>query len=194
MNVLMISPGYPAEMAFFTRGLAAAGASVIGVGDQPVVSVPAIARDALAHYIPVGSLAAGDAVAATVRELARQVRIDRVECLWEPYMMLAAQLRQDLDLPGLTVAQTVPFRDKERMIFKRAEGAGRISHYQGPDHLLAEYGAHVAAVELLPVGAARRDWRAVSISGGMVIVRHGELSKTIEMAERFASDLHLYAE
>ncbi len=115
MNVLMISPGYPAEMAFFTRGLAAAGASVIGVGDQPVVSVPAIARDALAHYIPVASLAAGEAVAATVRELARRVRIDRVECLWEPYMMLAARLRQELDLPGLTVAQTVPFRDKERM-------------------------------------------------------------------------------
>jgi formate-dependent phosphoribosylglycinamide formyltransferase (GAR transformylase) len=405
MNVLMISPGYPAEMAFFTRGLAAAGASVIGVGDQPVGSVPAIARDALAHYVPVGSLAAGEAVAATVRELARNVRIDRVECLWEPYMMLAARLRQELDLPGLTVAQTVPFRDKERMkqlidaaglraprheatetvagvwaaaerlgfplivkpiagagsadtyragsaaeldailpmlrhvprvsveefvdaeeftydticvdgrvlfenicwylprplltklherispiqvalrdldapdlkdgralgaavlqvlgfrdgfthmewyrsadgevvfgeiaarppgarmvdvmnfatdadlfsawaqavtcgrisqpierrynaasIFKRAEGVGRISHYRGLDHLLAEYGEHVAAVELLPVGAPRRDWRAVSISDGMVIVRHRELSQTIEMAQRFACDLHLYAE
>ena len=405
MNVLMISPGYPAEMAFFTRGLAAAGASVIGVGDQPVASVPAIARDALAHYIPVGSLAAGEAVAATVRELARRVRIDRVECLWEPYMMLAARLRQELGLPGLTMAETVPFRDKERMkqlidaaglrtpgheaaetvagvwaaaerlgfrlivkpiagagsadtyradsaaeldaippmlrhvprvsveefvdaeeftydticadgrvlfenicwylprplltklherispiqvalrdldapdlkdgralgaavlqvlgfrdgfthmewyrtadgevvfgeiaarppgarmvdlmnfatdadlfsawaqavtrgrisqpierrynaasIFKRAEGAGRISHCQGLDHLLAEYGEHVAAVELLPVGAPRRDWRAVSISDGMVIVRHRELSQTIEMAKRFASDLHLYAE
>jgi len=404
MNVVMISPGYPAEMAFFTRGLAAAGASVIGVGDQPAASVPAIARDALAHYIPVGSLAAGEAVAATVRELARQVRIDRVECLWEPYMMLAARLRQELDLPGLTLAQTVPFRDKEQMkqlvdaaglrtprheatetvagvwaaaerlgfplivkpiagagsadtyradsaaeldailpmlrhvprvsveefvdaeeftydticadgqvlfenicwylprplltklherispiqvalrdldapdlqdgralgaavlqvlgfrdgfthmewyrtaggevvfgeiaarppggrmvdlmnfatdadlfsawaeavirgrisqsierhynaasIFKRAEGAGRISRYQGLDDLLVEYGDHVAAVELLPIGAPRRDWRAVSISDGMVIVRHGELSRTIEMAERFASGLCLYA-
>jgi len=28
----------------------------------------------------------------------------------------------------------------------------------------------------------------------MVIVRHRELSKTIEMAQRFAADLHLYAE
>ena len=115
MNVLMISPGYPAEMAFFTRGLAAAGASVIGVGDQPAGALPDIARDALAHYIGVGSLAAEDAVVATVRELARQVRIDRVECLWEPYMLLAARLREELGLPGLTVAQTVPFRDKERM-------------------------------------------------------------------------------
>jgi len=115
MNVLMISPGYPAEMAFFTRGLAAAGVSVIGLGDQSASALPALARDALAHYIGVGSLAAGEAVAATVRELARQVRIDQVECLWEPYMILAARLREELGLPGLTVAQTVPFRDKEQM-------------------------------------------------------------------------------
>jgi formate-dependent phosphoribosylglycinamide formyltransferase (GAR transformylase) len=404
MNVLMISPGYPAEMAFFTRGLAAAGASVIGVGDQPPGALPDIARDALAHYIGVGSLAAEDAVAGVVRELARQVRIDLVECLWEPYMLLAARLREELGLPGLTVAQTVPFRDKERMkqlldtaglrtprhdatgtvagiwaaaerigfplivkpvdgagsadtyradstaeldavlpmlrhvpqvsveefidgqeftydticaggkvlfenicwyrprpliikmhewispttmalrdldapdlqagralgaavltvlgfrdgfthmewyrkddgevvfgeigarppgartvdvmnyatdadlfsawaeavtlgrisrpierrynaasIFKRARGTGRITHYEGLDRLLAEYGEHVAALELLPPGAPRRDWRATTISDGLVIVRHRELSKALEIAERFAADLHLYA-
>ena len=404
MNVLMISPGYPAEMAFFARGLAVAGASVIGIGDQPVPAVPAIARDALSHYVGVGSLAAEEAVLATVRALARQVRGDRVECLWEPYMLLAARLREELDLPGLTVAQTVPFRDKERMkqlldaaglrtprhastdtvagvwaaadrigfplivkpiagggaadtyragsvteldavlpmlrhvpqvsveefveaeeftydtvcaggrvlfeniswyrprpllnkthewispidialrdldapmlqggrvlgaavlkvlgfrdgfthmewyrkadgevvfgeiaarppggrmvdlmnyatdadlfsawaeavtlgrisqpierlynaasIFKRARGAGRITHYEGLDELLAEFGAHVATVDLLPVGAPRRDWRATSISDGVIVVRHQELPKTIEMADRFAADLHLYA-
>ena len=31
MNVVMLSPGYPAEMAYFTRALAAVGATVIGV-------------------------------------------------------------------------------------------------------------------------------------------------------------------
>ena len=35
MNVVMLSPGYPAEMAYFTRALAGVGARVIGVGDQP---------------------------------------------------------------------------------------------------------------------------------------------------------------
>ena len=49
MNVLMISPGYPAEMALFTRGLGRAGAFVIGLGDQPASGLPAMARDALAH-------------------------------------------------------------------------------------------------------------------------------------------------
>src|SRR5215472_13232698 len=115
MNVIMISPGYPAEMAFFARGLAAAGASVIGIGDQPPSAVPQVARDAMAHYLQVGSLAAGDAVVAAVDELAQHMRIDRVECLWEPYMLLAARLREELGLPGLTVGQTVPFRDKELM-------------------------------------------------------------------------------
>ena len=51
----------------------------------------------------------------------------------------------------------------------------------------------MAAVELLPVGARRRDWRATTISDGLVIIRHRELSKALEMAERFAADLHLYA-
>ena len=33
-NVVMVSPGYPQEMSYFTRGLAAVGATVIGVGDH----------------------------------------------------------------------------------------------------------------------------------------------------------------
>ncbi len=404
MNVLMLSPGYPAEMAFFTRGLGQAGATVIGLGDQSPDALPQTARDALDHYVHVGSLAAEDHVAAVARELAGRVRIDRVECLWEPYMILAARLREELGLPGLTVAQTEPFRDKERMkqlldaaglrtpwhvaaqtvadvwaaaervgfpliikpiagagsadtyradsvteldailpnlrhvprvsveefidaeeftydticadgqvlfenicqyhprplltkmhewispitlalrdldapglqggrelgaavlrvlgfrdgfthmewyrkadgevvfgeigarppgartvdvmnyatdadlfsawaqaivhgqisppverrynaasIFKRARGVGRITHYEGLDRLLAEYGEHVAALDLLPVGAPRRDWRATTIADGMVIVRHPELAKALEIAQRFAAGLHLYA-
>ena len=69
----------------------------------------------------------------------------------------------------------------------------RITHYEGLDRLLAEYGEHVAALELLPVGAPRRDWRATTISDGMVIVRHAELPKAMEMAQRFAAELHLFA-
>ena len=404
MNVLMISPGYPAEMAFFTRGLGQAGVIVIGLGDQSPDALPPAAKDALDHYVRVGSLAAEDQVVATVRDLARHISIDQVECLWEPYMILAARLREELGLSGLTVAQTVPFRDKERMkqlldaaglrtpwhvaartvaeiwaaaervgyplivkpldgagsadtyradsaaeldavlpglrhvpqvsveefidgeeftydticaggqvlvenicqyhprplltkihewispitmalrdldapglqggrelggavlralgftdgfthmewyrkadgevvfgeigarppgartvdvmnyatdadlfsawaqavtqgriaqpverrynagsVFKRARGAGRITRYEGLDHLLATYGEHVAALELLPVGAPRRDWRATLIADGMVIVRHPELAQAMEMAQRFAAELHLIA-
>ena len=50
-NVLMISPGYPAEMAFFTRGLGQAGVTVIGLGDQHQDALPPIASEALDHYL-----------------------------------------------------------------------------------------------------------------------------------------------
>jgi biotin carboxylase len=404
MNVVMISPGYPREMAFFTRGLAATGSTVIGIGDQSASALPDMAREALTHYIHVGSLADEAAVMGEVAALARQVQIERVECLWEPYMILAARLREALGLPGLTVEQTVPFRDKERMkqlldadglrtpwhvdattvadvwtaaeqigypliikpiagagsadtyrvdsatdldtvlpmlrhvprvsveefidaeeftydticangqvlfenicrytprplqtmqhewispvtmalrkiddpylqggrelgvavlkslgfrdgfthmewyrkfdgevvfgeigarppggrtvdvmnyatdadlfsawadavthgqlsqpierrynaasIFKRAKGLGRITHYEGLDQLMAQFGEHVAAVDLLPIGAPRRDWRATLVSDGMVVIRHPDLTTAVALAERFATDLQLYA-
>jgi len=403
VNVVMVSPGYPAEMAYFTRALAGVGATVVGVGDQPPSVLPPVARESLAHYEHV-SLTDEAAVLAALHGLARHVRIDQVECLWEPYMILAARIRESFGLPGMTVEQTVPFRDKERMkqvldaagirtpwhvstttvagvweaaeqigyplivkpiagagsadtyrmdsvqelndvlpllrhvpevsveefvdgeeftydtvcaggsvlfenvlwyrprplqmrmhewispvsislrdltvpdlqggrrmgadvlaalgfrsgfthmewyrkadgevvfgeigarppgarvvelmnfatdsdlyarwaeavvhgrlsqpvqrrfnagsIFKRAEGAGRIMHVEGLDALLAEYGEHVVLVDLLPVGAPRRDWRTTVVSDGMVVVRHPELQRVIEMTERFAADLHLYA-
>ncbi|TMM32821.1 MAG: ATP-grasp domain-containing protein [Actinobacteria bacterium] len=393
-TVVMLSPGYPAEMAYFTRGLAAAGARVIGVGDQPPSALPAAAREALAHYEHV-SLSDEGAVLAALHGLRQHAQIDQVECLWEPYMILAARIREVFGLPGLTVAQTVPFRDKERMkqaidaagirtprhastttvagvweaaerigyplivkpiagagsadtyrvdsatelaevlpflrhvpevsveefvdgeeftydtvcaggevlfenmlwyrprplqmkmhewispvsialrdisvphlaagrtmgreviaalgfqtgfthmewyrkadgeavfgeigarvagariadlinyatdgdvyagwaeavvhgrmsrplerrynagiVFKRAQGAGRITHVEGLQKLLGEYGDHVVVVDLLPVGAPRRDWRATLISDGTIVVRHPELQPLIEMTDR----------
>ena len=403
MNIVMISPGYPVEMAYFTRALSAVGATVIGVGDQPASALPDAARDAIAHYEHV-TLSDEGAVLGALHGLARHVSIDQVECLWEPYMLLAARIRESFGVPGMTVEQTVPFRDKERMkqaidaagirtpwhvsattvaavweaaervgyplivkpiagagsadtyrvdfrpgaggraavarhvpevsveefidgeeftydtvcangsilfenvmwyrprplqmkmhewispasivlrdltvpdlqagrqmgadvlsalgfrtgfthmewyrksdgeavfgeigarppgarvvdlmnyatdgdlyvgwaeavvhgrlsdpldrrynsgcVFKRAKGVGRITHVDGLEALLTEYGEAVVLVDLLPVGAPRRDWRAVLISDGMIIVRHPELQQVIEMTERFAADLHMYA-
>src|SRR5262249_25761270 len=145
MNIVMISPGYPAEMAFFARGLAAAGASVIGIGDQPPSAVPQVAREALTHYLQVGSLAAGDAVVATVDDLAPHMHIDPVEGLWDAELIVAARLGEELGLPGLTVGQTVPFRDKELM--KELLGAEGL---RTPGHQSAETVAGVwAAAERL---------------------------------------------
>ncbi len=115
MNILMISPGFPVEQPFFTRGLAQHGNQVIGLGDQPQHELPEMAKQSLAAYLHVASFSDFSAVLATVLDAASRVRIDRIECTWEPYMVLAAQLRERLGLPGMTVAQTIPFRDKEVM-------------------------------------------------------------------------------
>jgi hypothetical protein len=403
VNIVMLSPGFPQEMSYFTRALAAVGATVIGVGDQPREALPEEARQALSHYEHV-SLADEEGVLAALRGLSQYASIDQVECLWEPYMILAGRIREALGLPGMTVAETMPFRDKEQMklmldsagirtpdharcsslaevwlaaeqigyplivkpitgagsadtyrvdsteelstvlslirhvsevsveefveaeeftydtvcakgeilfenicwyrprplqarshewispmtvalrdldepgladgrqmgrqtltalgfqsgfthmewyrkadgevvfgeigarppggrtvdvmnfatdgdlflawaeavvhgkfsqalerrynaasIFKRAEGSGYIERIDGLDHLLTEHGDAIAALELLPVGAHRRDWRATLISDGMIIVRHPELAELIRIADRFASEVRMYA-
>jgi hypothetical protein len=402
VNIVMISPGYPAEMAYFTRALTAVGATVIGVGDQPPHLLPAAARESLAHYEHV-SLTDEGAVLAALHGLSRHASIDQVECLWEPYMILAARVREAFGLPGMTVGQTVPFRDKERMkqvldaagirtpwhvrattvagvweaaervgfplivkpidgagsadtyrvdavqelddvlpllrhvpevsveefvdgeeltydticagghilfehvlwyrprplqmrmhewvspvsislrdltvpdvqggrqmgakvlqalgfqagfthmewyrkadgevvfgeigarppggrvvdlmnyatdgdgyvgwaeavvhgrmrglerrynagsIFKRAHGAGRITHVEGLDQLLAAYGDSVVLVDLLAPGTPRRDWRSTVVGDGAIMVRHPDFQQVVEMTERFAADLQMYA-
>ena len=401
-TVVMISPGFPLEQAYFTRALSQAGARVIGVGDMPTHALPPEARRHLAHYEHV-PLADPGAVLSALRGLSRFTSIDQVECLWEPYVELAAQLREHLGVPGMSVEQARAFRDKQVMkqvldragirtprhdaarsahevweaaerigypliikpiagagsadtyridstqqlaevlprmrhvrtvsveefiegeeytydtvcgdgqvlfenigwyrpkplearshewispvtvslrdldadhladgramgrdvlralgfqagfthmewfrtpageavfgeigarppgartvdvmnygtdadlftawaeavltgttrplphryhaasIFKRASGSGRITRVEGLDRLLAEHGEHVCVVDLLPVGAPRRDWRATLLSDGMVIVRHPELGPLVELSERVGTDLQLYA-
>ncbi|MEM8933069.1 MAG: ATP-grasp domain-containing protein [Acidobacteriota bacterium] len=115
MRVLFLSPAFPSEMPHFVRGLAQVGAQVIGLGEAPVPALPETTRQALADYIQVRRLFDEDSVIAEVKRYASRVRIDRVECLWEPGMLLAARLREALGLPGMSVAETVPFRDKEAM-------------------------------------------------------------------------------
>lgn len=115
MNVLIISPGYPADMPEFTRGLAEGGATVVGVGDQGTAALPELVRRSLTEYIQVRSLWDSGHVIAELRERLRGHRLDRIECLWEPGIMLAAQLREHFGVSGLSVEQANRFRDKEAM-------------------------------------------------------------------------------
>ena len=78
-------------------------------------------------------------------------------------------------------------------IYKRAEGQGTIRHIEGLAPLMAELGEHVMVLDLLPIGAPRRNWKQTLISDGMIIVRHPDLARTLEMADRFATDLRMYA-
>jgi len=404
LNVLFLSPGFPAEMPLFTRGLAQVGAKVFGVGDQAAQALPGEARQGLSDYLQVKSLADEDGVIQEVRRWLRGRSIDRVESLWETQMLLAARMRQTFGVPGMTVEQTVPFRDKETMkqvveragirvprhgrartqqeawaqierigypaivkpiagagskdthrcndkgeferalqstrhvaeisveeyvdgeeltfdtvcsngnvlyqnvawyrpkplvlaqnpwismqnivlrdlgiplarpgvelglrvlkalsfatgfthmewflkadgeavfgeigaraagarlvhamnyacdidlfrgwahavchgslgfevarkynaamVFKRAEGDGIVRRYEGIEALLGRYGAHVANIELTPIGEPRRDWRKVVVGDGWIVVRHPDLQFTLEMADRFGTDLKVVA-
>jgi formate-dependent phosphoribosylglycinamide formyltransferase (GAR transformylase) len=404
MYVVMISPGYPVKIPYFTRALAETGARVLGVSDQPESALPEEARHHLAGYLQVPNLQDEDAVVERVGRWTSPVRVDKVECLWEPGMLLAARLREALGVQGMTVEQTLPFRDKDRMkqvlsaagvrtprharatsaeecrdaargigfplilkpiagagsadtyrvddaaqleetlerlthlsevnveefiegeeftfdtvcvggevayfsitkyrphpliartvewvspqivmlrdvgaeeyaagremgkkvlraldfktgfthmewfrrpdgevvfgeiacrppgarsvdvmnyasdtdlfagwaeavvkgqftqkverrynaviIYKRAQGQGRIYRMEGLEHLLANYGEHIVLIDLLPLGSPRRDWRQTLLSDGYLIVRHPDLARTLEIADAVGTDLQLYA-
>ncbi len=111
----MIAPGYPDEMPLFVGGLAREGAAVIGVGDQPDHDIPQLTRRHLAAYVRVPSLQDEDEVIRVATQWAAGRKIDRVICLWEPGVILAARLREQLGTGGMTVEECLPFRDKDLM-------------------------------------------------------------------------------
>ncbi len=152
MNLLLLSPGYPADMPEFTRGLAEVGARVYGVGDSPLDGLPSMVRRSLSEYIPVRSLWDEAAVIASLRERLRGQQLDRIECLWEPGIMLAARLRETFGVTGLNIEQAQRFRDKELM--KQALDAAAI---RTPRHVAAQ---SVAAV-----------WEAAEFIGFPIILK-----------------------
>ena len=115
MNILLISPGYPADMPEFARGLAASGARVYGVGDQHAAGLPDLVRRSLSEYVQVSSLWNSGRVITELQERLRGHQIDRIECLWEPGVILAAELRDHFGVAGLGVEHAQLYRDKEAM-------------------------------------------------------------------------------
>ncbi len=140
-NVLMIMPGFPGEMPYFTRGLATVGATVWGVGPGGVAELPELARYHLSHYLSEPALFTNsDTAIASIREWTRGVTIDRVCCLWEPGVELAAAIRAALGVPGQTPERARRFRNKELM--KLALGAAGV---RVPRHVSARTAREVQA-------------------------------------------------
>jgi hypothetical protein len=115
MNVLYLSPAYPASMIPFTRGLTEVGCSVLGVGDTPRDALPGDVARYLHDYLEVPKVLDEGDVADRVSHWLRGRSLDRVLTNWEPLVMLAARLRERWGMPGMSVETARGFRDKELM-------------------------------------------------------------------------------
>ena len=131
MNVLMIAPGYPDEMPLFCRGLATWGASVFGISDVPVGNLPETTRRSLSGYLQTSMLNQEDAVVREVTAHWKGTTFDRVICLWEPGVVLAAKLRAALGVTGLTVDDAIAFRNKDIMKARVAAAGIRTPKHRG---------------------------------------------------------------
>jgi hypothetical protein len=90
-------------------------------------------------------------------------------------------------------SQKITRRYNSAIVFKRAQGQGRIRSIVGLERLIARYRESVACVDLLPVGSPRRNWKQTLVSDGYVNVRHPDLQTTLKRADHFGADLQLFA-
>ncbi|HBP18491.1 MAG TPA: hypothetical protein DEA08_12000 [Planctomycetes bacterium] len=89
--------------------------------------------------------------------------------------------------------QQVERRYNVAMVFKRAQGHGRIQRIEGLRAIERRLGPSLLRHELLPIGARRRNWKQTLISDGYVMLRHPQLDKTLALADEVADTLQLYA-
>ncbi len=128
MDVLFLSPGYPAEMPNYVRGLAQVGARVWGVGDSPQGGLPVRTRRALTGYLQVPRIMDEDDVSARTKAWLGGRRPDRIEAMWEPLVLLAARLREELGVDGMSVDVVQGFRDKQLMKERVAAAGLRVPY------------------------------------------------------------------
>ena len=79
------------------------------------------------------------------------------------------------------------------IVFKRAEGQGRIRSLLGLDRFMLRHGKWVVADTLLRPGQHRRDWRATLVSDGYLIARHPDWGGAMHIAADAAQGVRLIA-
>ncbi len=138
-TVLMLTPGYPGEMPLFTQGLAMQGATVLGVANGAAHELPESAKRYLSGYLQVPDLFTNpDSAIVQIRHWLGGRTLDRVCCLWEPGVEIAAQIREALGVPGQSYEQALKFRNKDLMKQALAAGGVRV-----PRHEIAHTAAEV---------------------------------------------------
>ena len=80
------------------------------------------------------------------------------------------------------------------IIFKRAQGQGRITRIVGLVEFMRKYGEHVCEEKLLRPGTPRRNWKHTLVSDGFLILRHPDWQVANQLADIAANEITLYAE
>ena len=115
MNVIFIEPSFPYNQREFVRGLHAAGANVIGIGERPASYLSGEIKEWLADYVQVRSVVHEPSLLEAVRAVQKQCWVDRLEATVEAHIMAAASVREATGIPGTSVETAYLCRDKPAM-------------------------------------------------------------------------------
>jgi carbamoylphosphate synthase large subunit len=115
MNIIFIEPSFPYNQREFVRGLHAAGATVIGIGERPAAHLGNELKSWLGDYVQVSSVVHEPSLLKAVRAIQRSVWVDRLETTVEAHIMAAATVREATGIPGTSVETAFLCRDKPAM-------------------------------------------------------------------------------
>ncbi|GAB4279819.1 MAG: ATP-grasp domain-containing protein [Candidatus Rifleibacteriota bacterium] len=116
MNIIYISPAFPPNFQAFVKGLANRGINVLGIGEDYYDNLSDTLKGSLAEYYRVHNLEDYEQVyRACGHFIHNWGRIDRVESHNEHWMMHEARIREDFNIQGPDVAQTLKVKRKSEM-------------------------------------------------------------------------------
>jgi carbamoylphosphate synthase large subunit len=115
VNVIFVEPFFPSNQRQFVRGLAEAGATVIGIGEYPLDAMDDQLKSWMTHYHQVSSVVDVGVMTDAVRWVQDKVWVDRLEATIEAHTMAAAQVRENCTIPGTSVRTAWLCRDKPSM-------------------------------------------------------------------------------
>ena len=134
MNIVFLSPQFPPHYFRFCRSLKAAGANVLGIGDEPYDNLSQEVRSALTEYYRIDNMHNYDALVRACGFFThRYGKIDRLDSLNEYWLSTEARLRDDYNIFGVRGTEIDFIRRKSRMKAKFREAGvpvarGRIVH------------------------------------------------------------------
>lgn len=115
MNIIFIEPSFPYNQREFVRGLHAAGANVIGIGESQQDHLSQDVKNWLSHYVQVKSVVHEPSLLRAVQQIQSLVYVDRLEATVEAHIMAAARVREATGIPGTSVRTAYLCRDKPAM-------------------------------------------------------------------------------
>jgi formate-dependent phosphoribosylglycinamide formyltransferase (GAR transformylase) len=115
VNVIFVEPAFPANQREFVRGLAEAGANVIGIGERPADWLDGDLRAWMLHYQQIPNVTHVGALVEAVRFAQSKVWVDALESTIESHTMAAAHAREACGIPGTSVRTAFLCRDKPAM-------------------------------------------------------------------------------
>jgi biotin carboxylase len=80
------------------------------------------------------------------------------------------------------------------IVFKRAQGEGKVTRIEGLGTWMRECGEWVVEEKLLRPGTPRRNWKHTLLSDGHVLVRHPDWNEAHRMSFAAATGIRMYAE